>query len=350
MSIKPTTRSAPSGKASNTDLIGLYREMRRIRTFEERVGELFVRGQSAGSMLHLSIGEESAAVGVCSAMKEGDTFTTHHRGHGIFLARGADPDRMMAEIAGKDTGYCQGKGGSMHIADRGLGHLGANAIVGGGIPAVVGAGLAAKRRGSGAVSVAFFGDGAMGQGILYESMNMAALWSLPVVFVCINNQWGMGTRVDQATRATVLHERAVAFGLNGETVDGIDVLDVVAAAQRTIDAARAGMPGFLAVDCYRFFGHARKDKSPYRSEEEEEAGRKKDPIKQAHTELTQAGHTQQELDAIDGAAAAEMDATIDFAIASAAPAQDAMFRDVFAPGEPEPEPLRQRLDRILARD
>ncbi len=350
MSIKPTTRSAPSGKVSNTDLIGLYREMRRIRTFEERVGELFVRGQSAGSMLHLSIGEESAAVGVCSAMKGGDTFTTHHRGHGIFLARGADPNRMMAEIAGKDTGYCQGKGGSMHIADRGLGHLGANAIVGGGIPAVVGAGLAAKRRGSGAVSVAFFGDGAMGQGILYESMNMAALWSLPVVFVCINNQWGMGTRVDQATRATVLHERALAFGLKGDTVDSIDVLDVVAAAQGTIDAARAGMPGFLAVDCYRFFGHARKDKSPYRSEEEETDGRKKDPIKQAHTELTQAGHTQQELDAIDGAAAAEMDATIDFAIASNPPAQDAMFRDVFAPGEPEPEPLRQRLDRILARD
>ena len=171
-------------------------------------------------------------------LRDGDTFTTHHRGHGIFLARGADPNRMMAEIAGKETGYCGGKGGSMHIADMGLGHLGANAIVGGGIPAVVGAGLAAKQTRSGAVSVAFFGDGAMQQGILYESMNMAALWDLPVLFVCINNQWGMGTRVDQATKATALHERALTFGLNGVTVDGLDVVEVRETAQE-LDRCRA---------------------------------------------------------------------------------------------------------------
>lgn len=140
---------------SNSDLMRLYVEMRRIRTFEDRVGELYLRGESAGSMLHLSIGEESAAVGVCSSMQDGDTFTTHHRGHGIFLARGADPNRMMSEIGGKDSGYCRGKGGSMHIADMSLGHLGANAIVAGGIPAVVGAALVAKLRKSGAVSIAF---------------------------------------------------------------------------------------------------------------------------------------------------------------------------------------------------
>ncbi|MFN4130560.1 MAG: thiamine pyrophosphate-dependent dehydrogenase E1 component subunit alpha, partial [Paracoccaceae bacterium] len=168
---KPSPTALP-----NATLPQHYRMMRRIRTFEERVGELFVRGQSAGSMLHLSIGEESAATGVCAAMVDGDTFTTHHRGHGIFLARGADPRRMMAEIGGKEAGYCHGKGGSMHIADMGLGHLGANAIVGGGIPAVVGAGLAARHFGTGKISVAFFGDGATGQGIVYESMNMAALW------------------------------------------------------------------------------------------------------------------------------------------------------------------------------
>ncbi|MEL6922084.1 MAG: thiamine pyrophosphate-dependent dehydrogenase E1 component subunit alpha, partial [Pseudomonadota bacterium] len=196
------------GAKKNSLLADLYRDMRRVRTFEERVGELFVRGQSAGSMLHLSIGEESAAVGVCTNMRDGDTFTTHHRGHGIFLARGADPKQMMAEIAGKETGYCGGKGGSMHIADMGLGHLGANAIVGGGIPTVIGAGLAARNKKQDVVSVAFFGDGAMGQGILYESMNMAALWKLPVVFVCINNQYGMGTRIDQATANPNLHERA----------------------------------------------------------------------------------------------------------------------------------------------
>jgi pyruvate dehydrogenase E1 component alpha subunit len=298
-------------------------------------------------MLHLSIGEESAAVGVCATLRDGDTFTTHHRGHGIFLARGADPNRMMAEIGGKEAGYCRGKGGSMHIADMGLGHLGANAIVGGGIPAVVGAGLAAKRRGTGAVSVAFFGDGAMQQGILYESMNMAALWALPVLFVCINNQWGMGTRIDQATAATALHERALAFGLAGRTVDGIDVLAVREAAQEMVDAARVGRPGFLSVECYRHFGHARKDKSPYRTPEEEAEGRARDPLERARAALVEAGH---DLDTLDAAIAAEMDATIDYAIASPEPALGSMFADVFAPGEPEPEPVAARIDRILARE
>ncbi|MEM0906214.1 MAG: thiamine pyrophosphate-dependent dehydrogenase E1 component subunit alpha, partial [Pseudomonadota bacterium] len=301
-------------------------------------------------MLHLSIGEESAAVGVSAAMRDGDTFTTHHRGHGIFLARGADPHKMMAEIAGKADGYCAGKGGSMHIADMGLGHLGANAIVGGGIPAVVGAALVAKRRQSGAVSIAFFGDGAMQQGILYESMNMAALWGLPALFVCINNQWGMGTRIDQATRATALHERALSFGLEGETVDGLDVRTVQAAAQRLVDGARMGRPGFLAVDCYRFFGHARKDKSPYRSEAEEAEGRRKDPLVFAREALVADGLAEPSLDEIDRAAAEEMDSTIDFAIRAEEPALETMFRDVFAPGELEPEPVRTRLARTMARD
>lgn len=336
---------------SNTDLARLYREMRRVRSFEERVGELFVRGQSAGSMLHLSIGEESAAVGVCAAMQPQDTFTTHHRGHGIFLARGADPNRMMAEIGGKEAGYCHGKGGSMHIADMGLGHLGANAIVGGGIPTVVGAGMAAKRKQTGAVSVAFFGDGATGQGILYESMNMAALWGLPVVFCCINNQYGMGTRIDQATANTRLHERALAFGLNGETVDGLDVEAVAAAARRIVDAARAGKPGFLVVDCYRFYGHARKDKSPYRDSAEEEAGRQKDPVAHARARLIAAGLVAEaDLDTLDAAIDAEMDATIDFTIAQTEPPLSTMFRDVYDPSEPEPEPVRTRIDRVLARE
>jgi len=336
---------------SNSDLLGLYRTMRRVRTFEERVGELFVRGQTAGSMLHLSIGEESAAVGVTAAMLPQDTFTTHHRGHGIFLARGADPMRMMAEIGGKEAGYCRGKGGSMHIADMGLGHLGANAIVGGGIPAVVGAGLSARHRKNHAVSVAFFGDGATGQGILYESMNMAALWGLPVLFVCINNQYGMGTRIDQATANTALHERAIAFGLEAETVDGLDVEAVAEAARRRVDGARAGRPGFLAIDCYRFYGHARKDKSPYRDAAEEEAGRARDPVAFARARLLERGLvTAAALDALDAEIGAEMDATIDFTIAADEPPLASMFRDVFAPGEPEPEPVRARIDRVLARD
>ena len=173
-------------QTANTGALSRYRMMRRIRSFEERVGELFLKGGSAGSMLHLSIGEESV-VGLTDAMRDGDSFTTHHRGHGVFLGRGADPNRMMSEIAGKEDGYCRGKGGSMHIADRALGHLGANAIVGGGISHIVGAGLTYRNRGTGQISVAFFGDGAMSQGILYESMNMAALWRLPVIFVFISD-------------------------------------------------------------------------------------------------------------------------------------------------------------------
>ncbi len=335
---------------SNVPLLDLYRTMRRIRVFEEHVAELYVRGESAGSMLHLSIGEEGAAAGVCAAIRAQDSFTTHHRGHGIFLARGADPNRMMAEIGGKAAGYCAGKGGSMHIADMGLGHLGANAIVGGGIPHVVGAGLSYKRKKSDAVAVAFFGDGAMQQGILYESMNMASLWDLPVVFVCINNQYGMGTRIDRATRNTAFEHRAEAFGLEAAMVDGEDVEDVLATAQGLVDKARGGRPGFMAVSCFRFFGHGRKDKSPYRTPEEEETGRKRDPLVRARATLVDRGlASETALDALDAAVAAEMAATIDFTIASEAPPSAAMFRDVFADGQPEPEPLRTRVERILAR-
>jgi len=345
-----SSAGAPVGThGSNDHLLELYRTMRRIRTFEERVGELFVRGESAGSMLHLSIGEESAAAGVGAVMRTGDTFTTHHRGHGIFLARGAEPDRMMAEIGGKDSGYCRGKGGSMHIADMGLGHLGANAIVGGGIPAVVGAGLASLRKADGCVSVAFFGDGAMQQGILYESMNMAALWDLPVMFVCINNQYGMGTRIDLATRGTELHERALAFGLAARSVDGLDVEVVEDAARELFEGAREGRPGFLAISCFRFFGHARKDKSPYRTESEEREGRERDPVRHTREQLIADGRDAATLDALDTDIASEMDASIDFTIRADPPAMDSMFRDVYGPDQPAPESVRTRLDRVLAR-
>ncbi len=335
---------------SNVPLLDLYRTMRRIRSFEEHVAELYVRGASAGSMLHLSIGEEGAAAGVCAAMRPEDRFTTHHRGHGIFLARGAEPDRMMAEIGGKAMGYCGGKGGSMHIADMGLGHLGANAIVGGGIAHAVGAGLSAKRLGTGAVAVAFFGDGAMQQGVLYESMNMAALWDLPVLFVCVNNQYGMGTRIDRATRSVAFEKRAEAFGLEAAMVDGEDVEDVLAVAQGLMDRARAGRPGYMAVSCFRFFGHGRKDKSPYRTPEEEETGRKRDPVLRARATLLDRGLASEGvLDRLDAEVAREMAATVEVTTEAEPPPEAAMFRDVYARGQPEPEPLRARLDRVLAR-
>lgn len=342
----------PTQNVSSTapQLPELFRTMRRIRTFEERVGELLIRGGTAGSMLHLSIGEEGAAAGVCAAMQAQDSFTTHHRGHGIFIARGADPNRMMAEIAGKESGYCRGKGGSMHIADMALGHLGANAIVGGGIPAVVGAGLSYRHFKNNAVSIAFFGDGAMQQGILYESMNMAALWNLPVMFVCINNQYGMGTHIGQATRSQSFDQRAQALGMVGEMVDGEDVEAVYAVAKSLIDGARAGKPAFLSVSCYRFFGHARMDKSPYRSEADEAAGRARDPVTRARAQLIASGAmSEAELGALEKAISVEMDASLDFAQAGSEPPLASMFRDVYAPGEPEPEPLATRLDRVFAR-
>ena len=332
----------------NKLLLDLYRTMRRIRTFEERVNELFVRGQTAGSMLHMSIGEEAIS-GVCETMEQGDSFTTHHRGHGIFIARGADPNRMMSEIAGKADGYCSGKGGSMHIADMGLGALGANAIVGGGIPHVVGAGMSYRNRGQKNVSVAFFGDGASQQGILYEAMNMAALWKLPVVFCCINNQYGMGTRIDRAAANTNLHERAIACGLNGVAVDGGDVEEVHEASERIMTAARNGKPGFITLTCYRFYGHARLDKSPYRDEAEEAEGRKRDAVVNARARLIERKTADTaSLDELDEAVAREMNAAIEHAIAALPPDQDSMFRDVFAAGEARPRPLREHLSMILS--
>ncbi|MDR5848669.1 thiamine pyrophosphate-dependent enzyme [Caballeronia sp. LZ003] len=335
---------------SKPPLLDLYRTMRRIRTFEEHVAELYARELSAGSMLHLSIGEEGAAAGVVGALQPQDSFTTHHRGHGIFLARGAEPNRMMAEIGGKASGYCRGKGGSMHIADMALGHLGANAIVGGGISLVVGAGLSYKLLKKDAISVAFFGDGAMQQGILYESMNMAALWDLPVLFVCINNQYGMGTRIDKATRSTAFDKRAEAFGLRTGMVDGEDVEAVLDVAEDLVSGARAGKPGFMAISCFRFFGHGRMDKSPYRTPDEEEVGRKRDPIVRARgTLIERHAVTAAEIDALDAEISREMSDAIDFTANSAAPALDTMFEDVYGVGEPQPESVRSRLERVLAR-
>jgi pyruvate dehydrogenase E1 component alpha subunit len=335
---------------SNTGPLARYRMMRRIRSFEERVGELFLKGGSAGSMLHLSIGEE-AVVGLTDAMREGDSFTTHHRGHGVFLGRGADPNRMMAEIAGKEDGYCRGKGGSMHIADRALGHLGANAIVGGGISHVIGAGLTYRNRGTGQISVAFFGDGAMSQGILYESMNMAALWQLPVIFCCINNQYGMGTRVDRSAGSRDFPARAAAFGLNAARADGAEVESVHDTARAMVSAAREGRPGFLEIDAYRFFGHARMDKSPYRTPEEEAEGRQRDPLARARARLLAEGAAEAaELDRIDAAAGTEMDGALDHALAAPAPALSTMFQDVYAPGTPAPRPQADRLRAVLAEE
>ena len=329
-------------------LIRLFRKMLRIRTFEERVGELFLKGGTAGSMLHLSFGEESAAVGVGEAMHSGDGFTTHHRGHGIFLARGADPKKMMAEIGGKEDGYCRGKGGSMHIADNDLGHLGANAIVGGGISHAVGAGLSYQYLGKDHAAVAFFGDGAMQQGGLYESMNLAALWKLPVMFVCINNEYGMGTRLDRASASLEFAKRAETFGLNGLEVDGLEVTHVLKNTKKLMDDVRNGHPAFLKVNCYRFHGHARKDKSHYREDAEEQKGREKDPILHLENQLIKGALvTTDDLEQVKSEINSEMDEAMEYALNAFEPDPLQRFQDVFASESPEPLPVDERIRQAL---
>jgi pyruvate dehydrogenase E1 component alpha subunit len=282
------------------------------------------------------------------AMREGDGFTTHHRGHGIFLARGADPKRMMAEIAGKSSGYCRGKGGSMHIADMGLGHLGANAIVGGGISHVVGAGLTYQMKHNGNAAVAFFGDGAMQQGILYESMNLSALWKLPVMFVCINNEYGMGTRLDRASATLEFEKRAETFGLCAAEVDGTDVFEVYNSSRNLLEDVRKGQPAFLKVNSYRFHGHARMDKSPYRDEAEELEGRKKDAIAFLREYITEQGWYQDsECDQLVEEVKHEMDEALKFAKQSSEPSSEEKYDDVFHPNSESPVSVESRIRMSL---
>ena len=260
--------------------LSLYEQMYRIRCFEEAADNLYTRGLMPG-IAHLYIGEEAVAVGVCSALRDDDWITSTHRGHGHCLAKGADVDRMFAELLGRSTGYCGGKGGSMHIADQDTGNLGANGIVGGSTAIVAGAGLSAKMRGTDEVAVAFFGDGALGQGQLYESMNMAALWKLPVLYVCENNQYGEYTPNDQTIAGEIL-DRARAFGIPAHEVDGQDIREVSRVAGEAVAAARRGDgPSFLQCTTYRYRGHHVGDVDrPYRTRaEEEEWQTSRDPLK-----------------------------------------------------------------------
>jgi acetoin:2,6-dichlorophenolindophenol oxidoreductase subunit alpha len=320
-----------SNRLPAPERVELLRTMIRIREFEDMVGESYLRGHTAGSMLHLSVGEEAAAAGIVKAMVPEDLFTTHHRGHGVFLARGADPMRMFAEVFGKSVGYCKGKGGSMHIADIKLGHMGANAIVGANIPISLGGGFSLKYRDVPGVSVAFFGDGAINQGVLYESMNMAALWKLPVLFAVINNQYGMGTRVDLASASLAFAERAETFGVKGAEVDGMDVEAVYAQADSLLRYCREGNgPALLVAHAYRFYGHGRKDPSPYRTKEEEAEWKARDPIPLYRDRLTAEEVITAEAAAqIAAEAAAEMEEAVAVAVKQADPAPEELYTDLF---------------------
>jgi TPP-dependent pyruvate/acetoin dehydrogenase alpha subunit len=265
----------------------MYEQMVKIRTFEEHVNELYTSAKMPG-LAHLYIGEEAVAVGVCEALRKDDYITSTHRGHGHCLAKGASVDRMFCELLGKETGYCRGKGGSMHIADQDTGNLGANAIVGGSAGIATGAAFANKRLGNGRVAVCFFGEGALGQGVLYESMNMAQLWKLPIVYVCENNLYNEYTHHTETTAGT-MRGRAEAFGIMTMEVDGQNVREVYGTARQLVERARRGEgPGFLLCHTYRYLGHHVGDinRAYYRSPDEEADWKaNRDPLKTLSTWL-----------------------------------------------------------------
>jgi TPP-dependent pyruvate/acetoin dehydrogenase alpha subunit len=269
--------TAPNGQA----WLDMYASMLRIRLFEEQVNDLYMSAKMPG-LAHLYTGEEAVAVGVCSALRDDDYITSTHRGHGHCLAKGASVDRMFAELLGKEAGYCKGKGGSMHIADQEKGNLGANAIVAGSVGIATGAALSAKKRGTDQVAVCFFGEGALGQGLMYECMNMASLWKLPVVYVCENNLYNEYTHYLETTAGDI-GMRAAAFGIPTHESDGQDVRGVHAAAGEAVRRARAGEgPSFLVFRTYRQKGHhvGDIDRAYYRSREEERQwAEERDPLK-----------------------------------------------------------------------
>jgi len=314
-------------------LVHLYHQMVAIRLFEERVNDLYTRALMPG-LAHLYIGEEAIAVGVCEALKKTDYITSTHRGHGHCLAKGASPDLMFAELLGKEAGYCKGKGGSMHIADPATGNLGANAIVGGSAGIATGAAFAAKYMKTGQVAVCFFGEGALGQGLLYEELNLAQLWQLPVVFVCENNSYNEYTHFSESTAGDVA-KRPEAFGMATETGDGQNVREVYTIASKYIERARSGGgPAFLQFKTYRYHGHHVGDiaRAYYRPKaEEQEWVTERDPVTLHGTWLMENGvATRAELDAIQEKLVVEMDAAVDFAVNSPYPDPSKVTEDIFA--------------------
>ncbi len=267
------------------------------RRFEEAVDQLFARGLMHGTM-HLSIGQEASATGTCLALRPEDMITSTHRGHSHCVAKGADVTRMMAELLAKDTGYCRGRGGSMHIADVAGGNLGANGIVAGGIPIAVGAALAQKLTGSNRVVVSFFGDGAANEGAFHEAANMAAVWALPIVFVCENNHYGMSMSADKAFAIETIATRAQGYGFPGVTVDGNDLQDVYDMVSTAVDRARSGGgPTLVESVTYRWKGHSKSDKNLYRTRDEILSWQQRDPITRFEGDVRQAGSlTDAEID------------------------------------------------------
>jgi acetoin:2,6-dichlorophenolindophenol oxidoreductase subunit alpha len=311
----------------------MLRLMQTIRRFEERAADDYHAGDIYG-VVHCYIGEEASGVGVCAALNRDDQIISTHRGHGHCIAKGADLNRMMAELYGRETGYCKGKGGSMHIADFGIGMLGANGIVAGGIPIVTGAGLAAQIEGKGRVAVAFFGDGASNAGPFHESINIAAAWKLPVIYVCENNHWAAQTPSTATLALPDVAARAAGYGIPGVIVDGNDVLAVHEVAATAVARARAGEgPTLIETKTYRWRKHTeRQHQLDRRPPDEIEGWKAKDPIKRFVEQIrSQQGQlTEAEWEAMDREILAEIEAAVSFAKASPFPAPEKALEDVFA--------------------
>ena len=309
----------------------MYRKMLEIRLFEEKVYELYGQNLVPGT-IHLYAGEEAVAVGVCANLGNDDYIVSTHRGHGHCIAKGARLDKTMAEILGKKTGYCKGKGGSMHIADFSIGMLGATAVVGAGIPIASGAGLSIKLRGTDQVATCFFGDGASNQGTFHEGINLAATWMLPVIFVCENNLYAMGTRQSQVMLIDNVADRARAYGIPGVVVDGNDVLAVYEAAKEAVQRARTGEgPTLIECKTYRHKGHSRVDPATYRSKEEVVEWLKKDPIAGLRAYLLETQMlTGAETERIENEVASAIDTAVKFALESPYPTPEEALEDVYA--------------------
>jgi acetoin:2,6-dichlorophenolindophenol oxidoreductase subunit alpha len=332
MNSTATTFLQVDGFAVDT-LLRMYRKMAAIRLFEERVNDLYTRALMPG-LAHLYIGQEAVAVGVCEALQVNDYITSTHRGHGHCLAKGASPRLMFAELLGKEAGYCKGKGGSMHIADPATGNLGANAIVGGSAGIATGAAFSSKYLKTGQVTVCFFGEGALGQGVLYEEMNLAQLWKLPIIYACENNLYNEYTHFTETTAGDIL-ARPAAFGMAAASVDGQNVRAVYTAAATFVERARQGDgPAFLLLNTYRYRGHHVGDiaREYYRPKHEEQRWvTERDPIAlQANWLVSEGVVDQAMLDGIQAELAAEMDSAVEFAINAPYPDPSKVDEDVYA--------------------
>ncbi|MDQ6662294.1 MAG: thiamine pyrophosphate-dependent dehydrogenase E1 component subunit alpha [Chloroflexota bacterium] len=318
-------------RLSPLQLRGMLSTMYRIRVFEEKVDELFMRGEVHGTT-HLSIGEEATAVGALAALRDDDYITSTHRGHGHCIAKDADLNLMVAELLGKETGYCRGRGGSMHIADVKAGNIGANGVVGGGIPIATGVGLSIKLQELDRICLCFFGDGAANEGTFHESINLAATWDLPVVFLCENNQYGMSMSTRRAMRNETIAQRAQAYGIPGELVDGNDVLAVYEAAYKAAQRARSGQgPTLIESRTYRYKGHSKSDQNRYRTRDEIREWQQRDPIQRLAALLVSQGvMSHEEVTQEVATASHEIEDAYQFALSSPEPDPENLLEGVYA--------------------